>query len=189
MHKDTEVNKIVNLLLSMCDVKVFLTFTFVVKILQVTRGCWWRWFTIDVPPSSLNVVLLWLLFYPFCPNIIINTVIVTGGTKLPNSEQSYKGKVKTHKYINKQNQSTTGKLWTCSSSRNQFLDNLNMFLGILSMILDSLNMFHDSIYKFLNSLNIFLDSRVLKAGGQYTNSFYYCLGLKQNIVRLLSQTG
>jgi len=29
-------------------------------------------------------------------------------TKLPNSEQSYKGKVKTHNYINKQNQSTTG---------------------------------------------------------------------------------
>ena len=29
-------------------------------------------------------------------------------TKLPNSEQSYKGKVKT--YINRQNQSTTGKL-------------------------------------------------------------------------------
>ena len=31
-------------------------------------------------------------------------------TKLPNSEQSYKGKVKTHKYINRHNQSTTGKL-------------------------------------------------------------------------------
>ena len=31
-------------------------------------------------------------------------------TKLPNSEQSYKGKVKPHKYINRQNQSTTGKL-------------------------------------------------------------------------------
>ena len=31
-------------------------------------------------------------------------------TKLPNSEQSYKGKVKTQKYINRQNQSTTGKL-------------------------------------------------------------------------------
>ena len=28
-------------------------------------------------------------------------------TKLPNSEQSFKGKVKTHKYINRQNQSTT----------------------------------------------------------------------------------
>ena len=28
-------------------------------------------------------------------------------TKLPNSEQSYKGKVKTHRYINRQNQSTT----------------------------------------------------------------------------------
>jgi hypothetical protein len=33
-------------------------------------------------------------------------------TKLPNSEQSYKGKVKTHKNINRQNQSTTGKLKT-----------------------------------------------------------------------------
>ena len=32
-------------------------------------------------------------------------------TKLPNSEQSYKGKVKTHNYINRQNQSTTEKLW------------------------------------------------------------------------------
>ena len=31
-------------------------------------------------------------------------------TKLPNYEQSYKGKVKTHNYINRQNQSTTGKL-------------------------------------------------------------------------------
>jgi hypothetical protein len=29
---------------------------------------------------------------------------------VPNSEQSSKGKVKTHKYINRQNQSTTGKL-------------------------------------------------------------------------------
>jgi hypothetical protein len=32
-------------------------------------------------------------------------------TKLPNSEKSYKGKVQTHNYINRQNQSTTGKLW------------------------------------------------------------------------------
>ena len=31
-------------------------------------------------------------------------------TKLPNSEQSSKGKVKTYQYINRQNQSTTGKL-------------------------------------------------------------------------------
>jgi hypothetical protein len=31
-------------------------------------------------------------------------------TKLPNSELSYKGKVKNHNYINRQNQSTTGKL-------------------------------------------------------------------------------
>ena len=31
-------------------------------------------------------------------------------TKLPNSEQSCKGKVKTHEDINRQKQSTTGKL-------------------------------------------------------------------------------
>jgi len=42
-----------------------------------------------------------------------NSTITNKGnklTKLPNSEQSYKGKVKTNKYINRQNQSTTGKL-------------------------------------------------------------------------------
>ena len=45
------------------------------------------------------------------------TCVMKGGkgfirviTKLSNSEQSYKGKVKTHKYIDRQNQSTTGKL-------------------------------------------------------------------------------
>ena len=31
-------------------------------------------------------------------------------TKLPNSEPSSKGKVKTHKYINRPNRSITGKL-------------------------------------------------------------------------------
>jgi hypothetical protein len=41
--------------------------------------------------------LLWLL----------NIKVIT---KLPNSEQSYKEKVKTHKYTNRQNQSTIGKL-------------------------------------------------------------------------------
>ena len=39
-----------------------------------------------------------------------NTIQIRVITKLPNSEQSYKGKVKTHNYINRQNQSTTGKL-------------------------------------------------------------------------------
>ena len=41
-------------------------------------------------------------------------------TKLPNSEQSYKGKVKTHNYINRQNQSTTGKLKTVTFYTNFF---------------------------------------------------------------------
>ena len=45
----------------------------------------------------------------------LSSILVNKGnkrviTKLMNSEQSYKGKVKTHKYINRQNQFTTGKL-------------------------------------------------------------------------------
>ena len=43
----------------------------------------------------------------------INTTQKTtnkGNNKITELEQSYKGKVKTHKYINRQNQSTTGKL-------------------------------------------------------------------------------
>ena len=39
-------------------------------------------------------------------NIFTNVRVIT---KLPSSEQSNKGKVKTHNYINRQNQSTTGK--------------------------------------------------------------------------------
>jgi hypothetical protein len=42
---------------------------------------------------------------------IIGLLCIQWFTKLPNFEQSYKGKVKTHKCINRQNQSTTGKLW------------------------------------------------------------------------------
>jgi hypothetical protein len=57
IYKDKEVNKNVkNIFSSMCDVKLFLTFT------------------------SLNMVLLWRLFYLFCSSIVINTVIVTTGT-------------------------------------------------------------------------------------------------------------
>jgi hypothetical protein len=54
MYKDKEVNKNVkNIFLSMCDVKVSLTFT------------------------SLNLVLLWQLFYLFCSSIVIKTFLLT----------------------------------------------------------------------------------------------------------------
>jgi hypothetical protein len=43
-----------------------------------------------------------LFFYIWNTRVVIRVI-----TKLPNSEQSYKGKVKYHKYINRQNQSTT----------------------------------------------------------------------------------
>ena len=57
MYKDKELYKNVkNICLTMYDVKVFLTFT------------------------SLNLVLLWQLFYLFCSSIVINTVITTAGT-------------------------------------------------------------------------------------------------------------
>jgi hypothetical protein len=36
----------------------------------------------------------------------LDDTIIKVITKLPNSEQSYKGKVQTHNYINRQNQST-----------------------------------------------------------------------------------
>jgi hypothetical protein len=59
-----------------------------------------------------NVKLCWCV-YAIVTDITSNHVDVSIKviTKLPNSEQSYKGKVKTHNYINRQNQSTTGKLW------------------------------------------------------------------------------
>ena len=55
MYKDKEIKKNVkDVFLSMCDVKIFLTFT------------------------SPNMVLLWQLFY-----LYLNTVIVTAGTFEP----------------------------------------------------------------------------------------------------------
>jgi hypothetical protein len=60
MYKDKEVNKNVkNILLSMCDVKLFLTF------------------------ASLGLVLPWQLFYLFCSSIVVNTGIVTARTFEP----------------------------------------------------------------------------------------------------------
>jgi hypothetical protein len=43
------------------------------------------------------------------PNMCSNIPAFPAYGVYPNSEQSYKGKVKTHNYTNKQNQSTTGK--------------------------------------------------------------------------------
>jgi hypothetical protein len=56
-------------------------------------------------------------------------------TKLPNSEQSNKGKVKTHKYINRLNQSTTWKLWFVDSCLSLFL--LDIVLSVLLRYTDS----------------------------------------------------
>ena len=56
----------------------------------------------------------WLTYSKyFCNSALVYSILeqIRVIIKLPNSEQSYKGKVKTHNYINRQNQSTTGKLW------------------------------------------------------------------------------
>jgi hypothetical protein len=59
----------------------------------------------DVYVKTNAVQLVYVRRRYLCQHTSIRVI-----TKLPNSEQSYKGKVKTHKYINRQNQSTTGKL-------------------------------------------------------------------------------
>ena len=59
-------------------------------------------------PANLLKTERVLQLYPVIVDIMNVRIRVV--TKLPNSEQSYKGKVKTHKYISRQNQSTTGKL-------------------------------------------------------------------------------
>jgi hypothetical protein len=55
-----------------------------------------------------SVLIIYFTEFGAAAVIILREIRVI--TKFPNSEQSYKGKVKTHKYINRQNQSTTGKL-------------------------------------------------------------------------------
>ena len=58
-----------------------------------------------------NLFITCGLLYATCNGYFIKPIyIIKVITKLPNSKQSYKGKVKTHNYINRQNQSTTGKL-------------------------------------------------------------------------------
>jgi hypothetical protein len=77
----------------------------------------WRKNIFDIYVTEYGTALTTILPILF---LYLNTVTVTAGTfereikvitKLPNSEQSYKGKVQTHNYINRQNQPTTGKLW------------------------------------------------------------------------------
>jgi hypothetical protein len=55
-----------------------------------------------------SVILLLPLFTITMPNVTAGGIFFP--EVIPNSEQSYKGKVQTHNYINRQNQSTTGKL-------------------------------------------------------------------------------
>ena len=60
----------------------------------------------------ITVIMLGLLcmLYKTVTVLMLWCMLIKVITKLPNSEQSYKGKVKTHNYINRQNQSTTEKL-------------------------------------------------------------------------------
>jgi hypothetical protein len=72
----------------------------------------------SLPNREAAHLFLWLVFgvttllpQHSCHQYNHYTIENKGNNKnFPNSEQSYKGKIKTHKYINRQNQSTTGKL-------------------------------------------------------------------------------
>ena len=67
------------------------------------------------PRVNKHIVIKYRNFLNFDEEIFLrdlknqNFNLIRVITKLPNSEQSSKEKVKTHKYINRQNQSTTGK--------------------------------------------------------------------------------
>ena len=61
--------------------------------IDMTWSCYWR----DIYLLQIDLTIRYFLDIFFKIRVI---------TKLPNSEQSYKGKVKTRKYINRQNQST-----------------------------------------------------------------------------------
>ena len=83
MYKDKEVNKnFKNIFLSMCDVKVFLTFTFVVKILSGDSGLLMemvhdRCSTLLTEFGTALTNILPILF------LYLNTVTVTTGTFEP----------------------------------------------------------------------------------------------------------
>jgi hypothetical protein len=76
------------------------------------------WKTITLTPYFSEVSIDTHIWFPLAESTKMSPLLTFVWhtlrviTKLPNSEQSNKGKVKTHKYINRQNQSTIGKLKT-----------------------------------------------------------------------------
>jgi hypothetical protein len=56
------------------------------------------WEKIAKPQNNCKKNKLWIFL---CQNVFSLTYQIKVITKLPNSEQSYKGKVKNHKYINR----------------------------------------------------------------------------------------
>ena len=85
----------------------FKLFYFAFKYFGFERT-WSRLFQKRVVRTNIDLYVCITRFSPFSWYDGCSIRVIT---KLPNSEQSYKGKVKTHKYINRRNQSTTGKLW------------------------------------------------------------------------------
>jgi hypothetical protein len=83
-----------------CTIDDIVLFMFIVlfMVLYCTCNC------------TVLVIVLFMILYCSC-NCTVHVIVLFMLTKLPNSEQSFKGKVKTHIYINRQNQSTTGKRW------------------------------------------------------------------------------
>ena len=72
-HPSTMVNPA--LLIHTCENQFNMPRVFNVLLFLCYKVSKWRWLTIDVPPSSLDLVLRWPLFYLFCSSIVINAVI------------------------------------------------------------------------------------------------------------------
>ena len=91
-HPSTMVNPA--LLIHTCENQFNMPRVFNVLLFLCYKVSKWRWLTIDVPPSSLDLVLRWPLFYLFCSSIVINAVISNSTTislEMPVPSQGHYG--------------------------------------------------------------------------------------------------
>jgi hypothetical protein len=86
-------------------------YTYTVHYYRSTRffiSIIWNWYSL-VCADYMNCGIIEVQG-TFGISCLISYIFIRVITKLPNTEQSSKGKDKTHKWTNRQNQSTTGKL-------------------------------------------------------------------------------
>ena len=94
----------VNNMIKYAREQFFLSANELVNSLQSKNSKYYWTFVKRIMKGTGNNYTIPLLYNGSTGELVYEIRVIT---KLPNSEQSYKGKVKTHNYINRQNQSTT----------------------------------------------------------------------------------